>query len=266
MKVIAIANQKGGTGKTTTSINLAAFLAKKKQRTLLIDIDPQGHCGVGLGINIDQEKETIYNVLIEKDYEINKVVKNLAPKFDFVSSNIELASAEMELEKRFKIPVSILKKKLSPIMPDYDYIIIDCPPALSKLTINAFLASDTIIIPIATSYFSLHGVHKLAEILNEIIEELGIKYNVFTLLTRYRNGLKVSEDVENKVKKLFGENTLSTIIHENTDLEKAHGVGKSICDYNQTCSGYFDYNKLALEIMRHGKQQKEETPARAIRG
>ncbi len=209
-------------------------------------------------MDIDKEPETMYKVLVDKDYEVQNAIKTLK-HFDFVPANITLASAEMEIEKKFKIPVRILRKKLEPILNYYRYIVIDCPPALSKLTVNAFLAADSIIIPITTSYFSLHGVHKLAEILNEVIEELNIKYDIFTLLTRYRNGLKVSIDVESKIKSLFGEHTLNTCIHENTDLEKAHGAGVPILDFNTACSGYFDYNKLALEIIKHDRQKETGT-------
>lgn len=257
-KVISIANQKGGVGKTITAINLSSFLTLLDKKVLLIDMDPQGHSGIGLGIDIeDKEYSTTYDLLIDKDKTLDDCVTEIDIEdkiLDLVISNIGLSYAERELEKLYRSPIQILKKKLKDTIKNktYDYIIIDCPPSLGNLAINAFLSSDTIIVPVATSFFSLHGVKKIASTLNEIMEELEVKFSVYGLLTRYRRNQNVSHEVHDTMKKYFDNNMFKTIIRENVDLEKAIGEGIPICEYNKSSNGYLDYKRLAMEILSYG--------------
>ena len=257
-QVISIANQKGGVGKTITAINLSSFLTLLGKKVLLIDMDPQGHSGIGLGIDIeDDEYLTTYDLLIDKNKTLEECVTEIDVEdktLDLVISNIELSYAERELEKLYRSPIQILKKKLKPVIKNkvYDYIIIDCPPSLGNLAINAFLSSDTIIVPVATSFFSLHGVEKIADTLNEIMEELEVEFNVYGLLTRYKRNQNVSHEVHNTMKKFFNNNIFKTIIRENIDLEKAIGEGLPICEYKKSSNGYLDYKRLAMEIISYG--------------
>ncbi len=255
-KVISVANQKGGVGKTVTAINLSGFLALLNKKTLLIDMDPQGHSGIGFGIDIeDKEYKTTYDLLVNKDLKVEDCIVEIdidETKMDIIVSNVELSYAERELEKLYKSPIQILKKKLKPIIDEnqYDYIIIDCPPSLGNLAMNAFLASDTIIIPIATSFFSIHGVEKIVQTLKDIMSELDVKFNIFGLVTRYKKNQNVSYEVYETVKKYFGEFLFKTTIRENIDLEKAIGEGMPVCEYSSPSSnGYADYKRLAMEIM-----------------
>jgi chromosome partitioning protein len=257
-KVISIANQKGGVGKTITAINLSSFLTILDKKVLLIDMDPQGHSGIGLGIDIeDEDYSTTYDLLINKDKILDDCITEIDVEdktLDLVISNVELSYAERELEKLYRSPIQILKKKLKPVIKanTYDYIIIDCPPSLGNLAINAFLSSDTIIVPVATSFFSLHGVEKIADTLNEIMEELEVEFDIFGLLTRYKRNQNVSHEVHQTMKEYFNNNMFKTVIRENIDLEKAIGEGLPICEYKKSSNGYLDYKRLAMEIMSYG--------------
>jgi len=257
-KVISIANQKGGVGKTITAINLSSFLTLLDQKVLLIDMDPQGHSGIGLGIDIeDKDYSTTYDLLINKDKTLEDCITEIDVEdktLDLVISNVSLSYAERELEKLFRSPIQILKKKLKNSIKNnvYDYILIDCPPSLGNLAINAFLSSDSIIVPVATSFFSLHGVEKIADTLNEIMDELEVKFEIYGLLTRYRRNQNVSHEVHKTMKEYFSSNMFKTLIRENIDLEKAIGEGLPICEYKKSSNGYLDYKRLAMEILSHG--------------
>ena len=253
--VISIANQKGGVGKTITAINLSSFLAIMDQKVLLIDMDPQGHSGIGFGIDIDDENyKTTYDLLVTKDMVLEDCITEVEvgdTTLDLIISNLNLSYAERELDKLYRSPIQILKKKLKKSIDAelYDYIIIDCPPSLGNLSINAFLTSDTIIVPVATAYFSLHGVQKIASTLNDIMEELDIEFDIYGLVTRYRRNQNVSNQVYNLMKEYFGDYLLRTPIRENVDLEKAIGKGMPICEYSRSSNGYADYKRLAIEII-----------------
>jgi len=257
-QVISIANQKGGVGKTITAINLSSFLTILDQKVLLIDMDPQGHSGIGLGIDIeDKDYNTTYDLLINKDKTLEDCVTEIDimdKTLDLVISNVELSYAERELEKLYRSPIQILKKKLKPVVKKntYDYIIIDCPPSLGNLAINAFLSSKIIIVPVATSYFSLHGVEKIADTLNEIMDELEVEFEIYGLLTRFRRNQNVSHEVHKTMKEYFNSNMFKTVIRENIDLEKAIGEGIPICEYKKSANGYLDYKRLAMEILSYG--------------
>ncbi len=254
-EIISIANQKGGVGKTVTAINLSSFLAILGKKVLLIDLDPQGHSGLGFGIDIEDESyNTTYDLLVDKNMTLENCVTELDienTSIDLVISNLKLSYAERELEKIYRSPIQILKKKLKETIKKnlYDFIIIDCPPLLGNLSLNAFLSSTSIIVPVSTSYFSLHGVQKLAETLNDIMDELEIEFDVYGLVTRYRRNQNVSTSVYSKMKEYFGDYLFKTAIRENVELEKSIGKGMPICEYNVNSNGYTDYKRLAMEII-----------------
>lgn len=263
-RVIAVANQKGGVGKTVSSINIAAGFASLGHRTLLIDLDPQGHCGVGLGIDTETVEKTSYHLLCDNKVSLEDVTMSLPweslKTLKLVPSNLGLALAERELERSFSLPNLVLAKKLKKAKEEYDEIILDCPPALSKLTLNAFLACDMVIIPVAVGFFSIQGVRMLAETLNDIFEETDLDHDVRCLVTRYRSNQTVSRDVYQAAIDIFGNHCFKTLIHENIDVEKSIGVQTPLVEYNPNCQAAEDYLSLCKELV---KQKKAMLAARA---
>jgi len=247
-RIISICNQKGGVGKTVTAINLSAFLAAYKQRTLLMDLDPQGHCGLGLGIDVDNLDKSIYDTFLNGTGNLTDTILSIKPNLDILPANIELAGLETELvndEHR----TTKLVDKLQSIRHLYEYIIIDCPPSIGLLTINALVASRMVIIPIQSSFFSLHGFQRILETIGTLMETLSLDIKVYLLLTLFEGRLRESWIVREKVKSAFGKHLLNTIIRKTTRLNEATRRGISILEYEPRSMGCYDYHQLAREVM-----------------
>ena len=248
-KIIAVANQKGGVGKTTTSINLAASLGVLEKKVLLIDSDPQGSASSGLGIDTDNFKYGTYEVIEQSCDVKDAITKSSAINVDIIASNIDLVAIEIELVD-IEDREYMLKKSLKSIKSNYDYIIIDCAPSLGLLTINALTASDSIIIPIQCEYFALEGLGKLLntiksiqKIHNSILEIEGL------LLTMYDSRLRLSNQVVEEVKNHFNNMVFKTIIQRNVSLGEAPGFGTSIINYDVNSKGASNYLSLAKEFL-----------------
>lgn len=248
-KVISVANQKGGVGKTTTTVNLSTILAKKGRKVLLIDADPQGNATSGLGVNKDVEK-SIYDVLVN-DTNINEtlqetVVKNLK----VCPSNISLAGAEVELVSMMSREQR-LKEKLEEIKEQFDYILIDCPPSLGLITLNSFTASDSVLIPVQCEYFALEGLGQLINTFNLVKKHLNKNLEIEgALLTMYDIRTNLSNQVVKEVKKYFNEKVYKTVIPRNVRLSEAPSYGMPITMYDPRSKGAKSYEKLAKEFIK----------------
>lgn len=251
-KVIAIANQKGGVGKTTTAVNLSAGLAFLGKKTLLIDIDPQGNTTSGIGIDKGDLDNCIYTVLVEDKKASEVVIPTGVENLDILPSTIQLAGAEIELVPTISREVR-LKRSIEQIKEDYDYIIIDCPPSLGLLTINSLTASDSVLIPVQCEYYALEGLSQLLNtvrlVQKHLNHELEIEGVLLTMLDARTNlGIQVIEEV----KKYFREKVFQTIIPRNVRLGEAPSHGEPIITYDPKSRGAEVYIDLAKEVMTHG--------------
>ncbi len=248
MKIIAIANQKGGCGKTTTSINLASTLGVNGQKTLLIDLDPQAHAT--LGLNID-DHNSIYNViskLTPRKTKIKDIIKRVDANFDIVPSNVLVGTLEQELADEIGRELKLVEV-LNEIKDQYDYILIDCPPSLGFLTVNAIRASAQVIIPVETSRFSIQGVDHLMDIVNLIRDRLNHQVEAKVLITMFDSRLRHSFSMLSKMKEKFTGMLYDTIVHINVKLKESAVMGEPVYKYDKYCRGTKDYLGLAREIL-----------------
>ncbi len=254
-KIVSIANQKGGVGKTTTSINLSTILAKKGKRVLMIDADPQGNASSGVGIDREDIEQSVYDILIN-DVSINDVVKKTNVKNLFICpSNINLAGAEVEL-------VSVmsrehrLKEKLDLVKEDYDFIIIDCPPSLGLITLNAFTASDSVLIPVQCEYYALEGLGQLLNTISLVKKHLNKDIEIEgALLTMYDIRTNLSNQVVKEVKNYFNDKVYKNVIPRNVKLSEAPSYGMPISIYDPRSKGAKSYEKFAKEFLKNNENE-----------
>lgn len=252
MRTIAIINQKGGCGKTTTSINLAACLAHLGQKTLLVDMDPQGHCGVGLAVPEEQVERTIYDCLIEEGdgrvLRISDVVWQIATDFDLAPSNLKLAAFEQVFAGRPRREER-LAKALESVREKYDYVVIDCPPSVGIITFNALRAADEVVVPVETGYFSLHGLTKMLETLELMRERCENHIRVRVLPNLYDTRTKLAREVLSELRQRYRSMLMSSTVNFNTKLKEAASFGQPITEYDPGSRGYKDFVNLARELM-----------------
>lgn len=249
-KIIAIANQKGGVGKTTTSINLAASLGVLEKKVLLIDADPQANATSGLGIDVEQVELGTYQLLEHSIKAEEAIVKTSSPNLDLIPSHIDLVAIEIELVDKDEREY-MLKKAISHLKNNYDFILIDCAPSLGLLTLNALTAADSVIIPIQCEYFALEGLGKLLNTIKSVQKIHNKNLDIEgLLLTMYDSRLRLSNQVVDEVQKHFDEMVFTTIIQRNVRLSEAPSYGESIINYDAGSKGANNYLSLAHEIIK----------------
>ncbi|ADF51803.1 ParA family protein [Zunongwangia profunda] len=249
-KIIAIANQKGGVGKTTTSVNLAASLGVLEKKVLLIDADPQANATSGLGIDVEEIELGTYQLLEHSITPEKAIMQTSSPNLDLIPAHIDLVAIEIELVDQ-ENRESMLKKVITPLKELYDYILIDCAPSLGLLTLNALTASDSVIIPIQCEYFALEGLGKLLNTIKSVQKIHNNKLDIEgLLLTMYDSRLRLSNQVVEEVQKHFDEMVFETIIQRNVRLSEAPSYGESIINYDASSKGATNYLSLAHEIIK----------------
>lgn len=253
-KIISVANQKGGVGKTTTSVNLSSCIGAQKKKVLLVDLDPQGNATSGVGINKEETALSVYDVLVNGTSAKEAIIKTEFENLSLLSSGIDLAGGEIEMvdmdEREY-----LLKNALSLVKEDYDYIIIDCPPSLGLLTLNAFTASDSIIMPIQCEYYALEGLSQLTATIRKVKKQLNPSIEIEgVLLTMYDVRTNLSMLVAEEVKKYYADKLYKTVIPRNVRLSEAPSFGEPINYYDKSSKGSEMYVKLAKELIKNNKK------------
>jgi len=248
-RIIAIANQKGGVGKTTTAINLASCLAHSGKRTLIVDMDPQANATTGLGLDVEQVAKSSYEVLIQNMPAQEAVVPTMMTKMELLPAHIRLVGAEIELvglEDREKM----FLKAIHPLRDSYDFILIDCPPSLGLLTLNSLTAADTVLIPIQCEYYALEGLRQLLNTIRLVQRHLNTTLTIEgVLMTMFDSRLNLSNQVVTEVKEYFKNKVFKSVIHRNIKLGEAPSYGKPILTYDPASVGAQDYMGLAKEVI-----------------
>jgi chromosome partitioning protein len=248
MRILSVVNQKGGCGKTTVSINLAAALAKKGRQVLLVDMDPQGHAGLGLNVDADDYDRSMYDVLLHAQIELDEVVLSILDNLDLAPSSVVLAAVEQELadkpgrERR-------LAAKLSRLRKPYDYVLIDCPPSIGLLTFNALAASHEAIIPVDPSFFSLHGLHKVRETLELLRDEVGHDIHIRILANNCNSRTNFSRDILYEIENFHGDSMLKTCITHTVKLKEAASRGQPVVRFEPGGRAAKEFAALAEEIL-----------------
>ncbi len=238
-KIVSFSNQKGGVGKTTTCVNMAAYLAEFGKKALIVDIDPQGNATTGLGFSKSALKQSAYNVLIDDEKASENIVHTEVPNLDLLPSNIDLAGAEVELVYK-KSREKVLKNALAEVRDAYDYILIDCSPSLGLLTINALAAADSVIIPIQSEYYALEGLSQLMNSITLVKQHL---------LTMYDNRSLISRQIAEEIRKFFTKRLFEIVVPRNVRLVEATSYGKPIMLHDPKCAGARAYRALTQEYL-----------------
>jgi len=259
MRTIAIVNQKGGCGKTTVSINLASALAELGKRTLLVDMDPQSHCAVGLAVPEEQIEQSIYDVLISSErnepIRLKDILWEINDNLQLAPASIDLAAFDQQMSGVSERELC-LRNILSGIEEEYDYTIIDCPPAVGLLTFNALRAASDVVVPVETGYFSLHGLSKQLETLNILCERCNHQVNVRVLASMYDIRTKMAREILAELRKHFADKMFTTIVNFNTKIKEASSFGQPITEYDPASKGHIDFRTLAEEVIASETQQQ----------
>jgi len=255
MRVIAIVNQKGGCGKTTTTVNLAGCLAADGQRVLVVDLDPQAHSTIALGVDPEQLDENLYEVLVEPDgaQRLGAVLVDAGERLSLAPAGIVLSALEQRLATEpVETRTERLSRALEPLQQDYDYALIDCPPSVGLLTFNALRAASEVIVPLETSPFAIHGVEKLLETIGLLVERIGHELSVRVLPTLYDGRTRYARQTLSRIRERFKDMCFDTVIRSNVKLREAAARGIPISSYARTANGAVDYGALATEVAALG--------------
>src|SRR4026207_326178 len=255
-KIIGIANQKGGVGKTTTAINLAASLAVLEFKTLLVDADPQANSTAGVGFDLHNITNSLYDCMVNEAGARDVLLKTEIPNLDLIPSHIDLVGAEIEMIN-YPNRELVLKNILDPIKDDYDFVVVDCSPSLGLITVNALTAADSVIVPVQCEFFALEGLGKLLNTIKIVQTRLNMNLEIEgILMTMYDGRLRLCNQVVSEVRKHFENIVFNTIIHRNSKLSEAPSVGKPVVLYDATSKGSMNYLNLAKEILQKNNMTK----------
>lgn len=263
-RIIGVANQKGGVGKTTTAINLAASLAVLEYKTLLVDADPQANSTTGVGFDLHNINVSLYDCMVNNTPASDVVLKSDIPNLDLIPSHIDLVGAEIEMIN-YPNREMVLKAVLEPIRDEYDFIVIDCSPSLGLITVNALTAADSVIVPVQCEFFALEGLGKLLNTIKIVQNRLNTALQIEgILMTMYDGRLRLCNQVVSEVRRHFDEMVFTTIIHRNTRLSEAPSVGKPVILYDAESKGSVNYLNLAKEVLQKNDLTKMTNKERII--